>query len=126
MPLVSIIVPCYNEEATIRLLLDAIYSQNFPRSDLEVIISDGLSTDRTRQEVADFIQAHPDLSVYVVDNLKRSIPSGLNRAIDLAQGEYIVRLDAHSVPASDYVARCIADLLEDRGDNVGGVWDIQP
>lgn len=126
MSLVSIIVPCYNEEATIRLLLNAIYSQNFPSSDLEVIISDGLSTDRTRQEVTDFIQAHPDLSVCVVDNPKRSIPSGLNRAIDLAQGEYVVRLDAHSVPAPDYVARCIADLVEGKGDNVGGVWDIQP
>ena len=51
MPLVSIIVPCYNEERTIKLLLDAIYTQTFPRSEVEVIIADGLSTDRTREEI---------------------------------------------------------------------------
>ena len=50
MPIVSIVVPCYNEQATIGLLLDALYQQTYPRSELEVIIADGLSTDGTRQK----------------------------------------------------------------------------
>ena len=45
MPLVSVIVPCYNEQATIRLLLEALYVQSHPRPEMEVIIADGLSTD---------------------------------------------------------------------------------
>ena len=40
---------------------------------------------------------HPSLNVQIVDNPKRNIPTALNRAITAAQGEYIVRLDAHSV-----------------------------
>ena len=45
---VSVIVPCYNEEATISQLLDAIYTQTYPRNEIEVVIADGLSTDDTR------------------------------------------------------------------------------
>lgn len=125
-PLVSIIVPCYNEEGTIRLLLDAIYQQEYPRQQIEVVIADGLSTDRTRQEIAAFQAEHPDLQLEVVENQKRIIPAGLNRAIEEANGEIIVRLDAHSMPYPDYVTRCVADLLQGFGQNVGGVWKIRP
>ena len=126
MTCVSIIVPCYNEQETIRLLLEAIYAQTYPRQDLEVIVADGMSTDRTRQEIAAFQSSHPALPVRVVDNPLRIIPAGLNVAVRAAQGEYIVRLDAHSTPAPDYVTRCIAALQTGAGDNVGGVWEIQP
>jgi glycosyltransferase involved in cell wall biosynthesis len=119
-------VPCYNEQRTIRSLLVSIDRQTHPRQNIEVIIADGLSTDQTRQEIQKFKLENPNLSVRVVDNPKRSIPAGLNRAIDAASGDYIVRLDAHSVPAADYVARSIAALEAGLGDNVGGLWEIQP
>jgi glycosyltransferase involved in cell wall biosynthesis len=107
MPLVSIIVPCYNEEATIRLLLQAIERQTWPKEQMEVILADGMSTDRTRAEVEKFCVESAGLEVRVVDNVKRNIPSGLNRAIEQARGEFIVRLDAHSVPADDFVQNCL-------------------
>lgn len=126
MTCVSVIVPCYNEQATIRLLLEAIYAQTYPRQELEVVIADGMSTDQTCQEIAAFQDSHPDLVIRVVDNPKRIIPAGLNAAIQGARGEYIVRMDAHSEPAKDYVARCLAALEANAGDNVGGVWEIEP
>ena len=126
MPLVSIIVPCYNEQATIRLLLESLLRQTVPARDLEVIIADGLSTDRTREEVAAFQQEHPGLLVRLIDNPRRIIPAALNCALDAAQGRIIIRLDAHSVPAEDYIQRCIEGLDETGAENVGGVWEIRP
>lgn len=126
MPRVSIIVPCYNEQDTIRLLLDAIYQQSFPQAEMEVIIADGMSTDQTRSEIQRFQQASPDLAIILVDNPKRIIPAGLNRALEAAQGEFVIRLDAHSMPSSEYVARCVAGLEAGKGENVGGVWEIRP
>ncbi|HBX70481.1 MAG TPA: glycosyltransferase family 2 protein [Chloroflexi bacterium] len=126
MPQVSIIIPCYNEQATIRLLLDALYAQVFARSEMEVIIADGLSTDGTRAEISAWGIAHPDLIIRIVDNPKRVIPAALNAALRAAEGEIVVRLDAHSMPEHDYVARSVQALREGRGDNVGGVLRIQP
>lgn len=126
MPKVSVIVPCYNEEKTIGLLLEAIFCQSFPRTDIEVVIADGLSTDRTRQVIADFQRSHAEMAILMVDNLRKTIPSALNSSIQASRGEYIVRLDAHSVPALDYVARCVAALDSGIGENVGGVWQIEP
>jgi succinoglycan biosynthesis protein ExoA len=126
MPTVSVIVPCYNEETTIGFLLDAIERQTYPVFELEVIIADGMSKDHTRDEIRQFQVGHPDLVVKIVDNPKRDIPSALNRAIEAAQGVYIVRLDAHSIPAEDYIERCVQALEEGKGVNVGGVWEIRP
>ncbi|MGE5376007.1 MAG: glycosyltransferase family 2 protein [Bacteroidota bacterium] len=125
-PKVSIIVPCYNEQSTIRLLLEALCAQSYPRSDMEVVIADGMSQDGTRDAIAAFQKEFPELEVRVVENTRRNIPSGLNRAIEAALGEYIVRFDGHSKPYPDYVEKCIQALEAGRGDNVGGVWEIQP
>jgi len=100
-PSVSIVIPCYNEQATISKLLEAVYQQTYPRSETEVIIADGLSEDATREVVRDFQDTHPDMDVRIVDNTARSIPSAVNTAIRAAQGETIVRMDAHSRPYPD-------------------------
>ena len=126
MPKVSVIVPCYNEQTTIRLLLEALRGQTFPRAEMEVVIADGMSQDGTRAEIAAFQRDFPDLEVRVVDNTRQTIPSGLNRAIEASRGGIIVRSDAHSKPYPDYVANSVRALEEGRGENVGGVWEILP
>lgn len=123
---VSIIIPCYNERRTIVPLLDALLTQSFPAESMEVVIADGGSNDGTQAAIAEWQQAHPQLQVVVVEDHTHSIPAALNTAIRASQGEIIVRLDAHSKPRQDYVARSVAALEDGLGQNVGGVWDIQP
>jgi glycosyltransferase involved in cell wall biosynthesis len=125
-PRVSVVIPCYNEEKTIRMLLEAIYSQSMPVGSIEVLISDGLSSDRTREEINDFQLAHPDLSIQVLDNYKRTIPAALNQAIQNATGENITRMDAHAIPAQDYIEKSLQALEAGLGENVGGVIDVKP
>ena len=123
---VSIIIPCFNERATITSLLQAIFEQTYPTDDLEVVIADGMSTDGTRQAIRAFSSEHPELTIQLIDNPQRIIPAALNRAIQAARGEVIIRLDAHSMPNQDYVERCLT-ILEDTGAAmVGGVCDIRP
>jgi succinoglycan biosynthesis protein ExoA len=126
MPEVSVIVPCYNEEATICMLLDSLSLQTFAGQNIEIIISDGMSTDRTRAEIRAWQEEHKDVNIRIVDNPNKNIPSGLNRAIQSAQGEFLVRLDAHSIPNEDYIEKSVNALKEGRGDNVGGIWRIVP
>jgi len=124
-PTVSVIVPCYNEERTIELLLEAILAQSFPVEEIEVIIADGLSTDGTREVIREFSLAHPQLNLQIVDNPKKNIPSAINTALDHVQGDVIIRLDAHSIPQEDYIERCIKISKDTGAANVGGVWEIR-
>ena len=124
-PLVSVIIPCRNEEKTIHRVLEALHQQSFPVEDMEVVIADGLSEDNTRSAIQAFQEAHPRLKVRLVDNPKRIIPAGLNTAIKAAQGEIIVRMDAHSLPEPDYVQRSVDAVQSGIAENVGGVWNIQ-
>lgn len=123
---ISIIIPCYNEENTITLLLDALRKQTFPIEKYEVVIADGRSEDGTREKIHAYERLHPEMTIKVVDNDKRIIPAALNLALQAASGEIIIRLDGHSVPAEDYVEKCIRALKATKATNVGGRWDIQP
>ena len=123
---VSVIVPCFNEQETILQLLEAVINQTYPLDETEVIIADGLSTDRTRDMISAFQVNHPNITIRIIENKKRIIPSGLNRAIEVAQGEYIVRMDAHSIPDRNYIKLCINGLEIGLGDNIGGIWKILP
>lgn len=125
-PFVSVIVPCYNEENTIRHLLSAVHGQTYPRARMELVIADGMSTDRTRKLISAFQKEKPDFNVTVVNNTTKTIPAALNQAIRESRGEIIVRLDAHSMPIPEYVERCVADHQAGKGDNIGGVWEIRP
>lgn len=125
-PKVTVIVPCFNEEKTIRMLLDALSRQTYPKQDMEVVVADGMSDDGTVREIDAFLKLNTGMKVRVIENPKRIIPAALNRAIEEARGEFIIRLDAHSVPHPEYIARTVAGLEQRLGDNVGGVWKIVP
>ncbi|KAF0112149.1 MAG: putative glycosyltransferase [Chloroflexi bacterium] len=126
LPDVSIIIPCLNEERTIQTLLESILGQTYPVDNLEVIIADGMSVDQTRQIIARFQRDHPELRIQVCDNPMRKIPTGLNIAIRAAKGVILTRMDAHAIPALDYIERSITALKAGLGDNVGGVIDVKP
>jgi GT2 family glycosyltransferase len=61
-----------------------------------------------------------------VDNPARNIPSALNLGIAAARGQMIVRMDAHSIPTSNYVRRCVEVLSDSEISVVGMPWRIRP
>lgn len=122
---ISIIIPCYNEENTITLLLDALRQQTYPVEKFEIVIADGMSEDGTREKIRVYERDHPEMTIKVVENKKRVIPAALNLALQASNGDVIIRLDGHSVPAKDYVEKCIQTLETTKAANVGGRWEIQ-
>lgn len=116
---VSVIIPCYNEERFIGKALHNLADQ-YDNERYEIIVVDGISSDRTREVIADFMQARPEISVRLVDNPDRSIPKALNLGIVEARGDIILRMDAHAVPSLGYVRRCV-DLVKAGDAAVVGV-----
>ena len=114
----SIVVACRNESKHIGTLIDSILAQDLAGFEWEAIIADGMSEDGTRELLAAVSRTHPHITV--VNNSGRIVSCGLNAAIRAARGEIILRMDAHTEYAPDYVRKCVMTLEKTGADNVGG------
>ena len=113
-------MPIRNEEAFIARSLGAVLAQDYPPERLDVLIADGMSDDRT----AEVIRGLPGSErVRIVPNPERIQAAGLNLVMRQATGEYVVRVDGHTVIAPDYVRRCVEALQATGAANVGGPMD---
>lgn len=115
---VSVVVPCRNEIRHIRAFLDSVFRQELGQIEMEVLVADGMSDDGTRLVLGEFERRFSALKV--LDNPEEIASTGLNRAIREARGEIIIRMDAHTIYAQDYVRSCVDVLNETNADNVGG------
>jgi glycosyltransferase involved in cell wall biosynthesis len=115
---VSVVIPCLNEKEQIEKCLRSILGLESPDDGFEVIVADGMSDDGTRDILSRLASKDPRLRI--VDNHRRIVSCGLNAAIRAARGEIIMRMDAHTEYAADYIRRSLAVLAETRAQNVGG------
>lgn len=121
MNTVSVIVPCRNEAAHIDAFLDSALAQRLPAGwTLQLLVADGGSDDGSAERLA--ARAAADARLVVLGNPERIVSTALNRAIEGATGEIVVRMDVHTVYAEDYVAACIAALERSGATCVGGAW----
>ena len=101
--ILSIIIPTYNEEEYLPILLDSIKKQKF--DDYEIIIADAHSTDRTR-EIAE------EYGCIVVDGGMPGV--GRNRGAEVAKGEYLLFLDSDLKLTDDYLRDVIYEFQMER------------
>src|SRR5690349_8046074 len=119
METVSVVIPCYNEERFIGNALDQLARQ-FDSDRYEIIVVDGLSDDNSRAVVEDFRRRRPEVSVSLVENPARHIPTALNLGVAAAKGSVIARMDAHAAPSEGYIRRCV-EVLQTRDAGVVGM-----
>ncbi len=98
---VSIVVPTYNRNQSIRKCLEALIEQS--HRNVEIIISDDNSTDETAAVVTDFMRS--DSRIKLIRSPINSGPAGArNRAIDKARGNYIFFTDDDVIVPKDWIS----------------------
>jgi glycosyltransferase involved in cell wall biosynthesis len=122
--IVSVIIPMRNEEKYIARCLTSILENDFPLDQLEILVADGRSSDRSREIVAEFAMRFSQ--VRVIDNPRGIVPTGLNLAIQQARGKFIIRMDAHSEYPSGYISACVRELQAGKAEVVGGALTTKP
>ena len=123
--MLSVIVPIYQEEKYISKCIDSMLSQDYPKDDLEIILVDGMSKDRTREIVANYTAKYP--FIRMIDNPKQIAPCAMNRGIKEAKGDVIMRLDAHVYYPKNYFSLLVEKLNELPGaENVGALCNTLP
>ena len=121
---VSVICPVFNEEKFIEVCIMSIIEQDYPQDMMEVLFVDGRSTDKTREIIERYMRQYPFIKL--LDNPERIVPYALNRGLEAAKGEVIMRLDGHCTYPTNYISELVRYLYQLNADNVGGVWNTQP
>ncbi|HEY5535214.1 MAG TPA: glycosyltransferase family 2 protein [Ignavibacteria bacterium] len=106
----SIIVPAFNEEGTITIILSRIKQVLLVNNwEKEIIIVNDNSTDRTEVEIKEFITANPELRIkYLLHEINKGKGAALHTGISHASGEYLVIQDADT----EYDPKEYNDLLK--------------
>ena len=133
VPAVSVILPAYNCEKFIGKAIQSVLQQTFKDFEL-IIINDG-STDNTESIIHTFIDQR---IVYLKNPENKGLIYSLNRAISLAQGKYISRMDADDICLPERlekqkifldqnndiaVVACTIDLINDKEEKTG-IWEL--
>ncbi len=105
-PLVSVLIPAYNAARWIEEALRSAIDQTWSRK--EIIVVDDGSSDNTARAV----RSHQCSFVQLVTQEHQGAAGARNRALSLAQGDYIQWLDADDLLAPDKVARQMEAALE--------------
>jgi biofilm PGA synthesis N-glycosyltransferase PgaC len=119
--LATILIPAHNEEKSIVRCLNSVLKSTV--RNLEIVVIDDASTDRTLEIVYAYIRKHPDFNrsirvVRCIQNVGKA--AALNKALESGlKGEYIMTLDADSVLHPNAIENAVEYFLED--PNVAGV-----
>ncbi len=119
MMTVSLCVVAYNEEQFLPSLLSDLEGQTYPHNLTEIVLIDGMSSDKTRSIMEDFAKkAASFYSIQVLDNPERVQAAGWNVAIKNAKSDVIIRIDAHTHIPCEFTAKNMA--LQKKGEYVTG------
>lgn len=100
MPKVSVVMPVYNGEKYLRDAIDSILNQTY--KDYEFIIINDGSTDKTEDIILSY---HDSRIVYLKNEVNSKIVVTLNKGLDYASGEYIVRMDADDISMPERIEK---------------------
>lgn len=124
LPFVSVIVPCRNEAKYLEKSLGALAVQDYAADRFEIIVVDGMSEDGS-SEIARELLSAAGLNGRVIPNPERVTPAAFNLGLELAQGDVIIIVSAHSELAPDYMRLAVETLEKMGADCVGGPWQTR-
>lgn len=130
---VAVVIPTLNEERFIARCLDSVISQSYPFEDMDVMVVDGGSKDRTKDIVEEYSRKYKNIRF--INNPGRIQSIAFNIGVKNSEAPYIVRLDAHATYNKVYIEKCIKNFSAEAEalgcspelvGNVGGVCSIRP
>ena len=121
-PLISVIIPARDEEASIGRLLDTLTRQSY--RNIEILVMNDQSSDNTEKIVLEKAASDPRIRCYRSDMEHRMHQNGkINALLQLiphARGEYILATDADTYHASDCIAHAYSVMKEHDLDIISG------
>jgi glycosyltransferase involved in cell wall biosynthesis len=115
-------MPVRNEQHHLAKAVESVLAQNYPGT-LEIILAIGPSVDQTQQVATELAKKYSGIKL--IQNPKGLTTVGLNLAIAESSGEVIIRVDAHSELADNYIDRGVQILRETGSVLAGGIMNAK-
>ncbi len=109
-PALSIIIPTLNEEDYVQIILGDVLKSDIAHNKYEIIVADSGSTDATEQKVAEIKKQYPQHIICFTKAPKRGVSIARNTGAALANGKFLVFLDADSRIAPDFLSQNLAEM----------------
>lgn len=115
-PLVSVIIPAYNEEEAIKVSLNSVINLDYPKDKLEIIVVNDGSTDNTKQVVEKIIQKNKDRRIILINQPNQGKGKALNNGLKIAKGQFFACLDADSYVERSTLKKMLAVYEQESED----------
>jgi len=117
-PLVTILVPAYNEQLNITAAMKSVLAINYPN--MEILVLDDGSTDDTAALASHFAGRHPHAQVTVHTAPNAGKANALNRGVELSKGEFLLCMDADAVLAPDVIRQMLPHFQDPEVGAIAG------
>jgi glycosyltransferase involved in cell wall biosynthesis len=108
-PLVSVIVPVYNDSSGIGVTLSSLVAQTYPTRTHEILVVDNGSSDGTRDVIHEFAEEHSQVRLLVEDAIQSSY-AARNRGIREARGDILAFIDADMWVEDSWLCEVVESL----------------
>jgi glycosyltransferase involved in cell wall biosynthesis len=116
-PTISVIMPVYNTEKYVKESVDSILNQTF--NDFELIIIDDCSSDGTVK----VLESYSDSRIKLIQNTENlGLTKNLNKALDIAKGEFIARMDADDISLPTRFEKQVKAFRSNNALGICGTW----
>ncbi len=123
MPIISVVIPCYNVKEFLPECLDSVLNQTF--KDFEIICVEDCSTDGTKDILNDYASKHKNITV-IYNNNNCGLAIARNIGVDRSQGTYIYFLDSDDTISVDCLQVLYNEIVNNDCDIVMGAIKVYP
>ena len=106
-PLVSVIIPCYNQGLYAGEAIESALGQTYKK--IEIVCVDDCSTDNSAEVIREYADRHENVK-FIRQSVNGGVCAARNCAIDACLGEYILPLDADDIIDKEYVGKAVEVL----------------
>lgn len=115
LPMVSIVIPVYNEESVIARRIANIFESKYPKNKLQVVVIDSGSLDKTRSEIRSNFQ---NMVTLITEEERKGKAHAINLGLEICRGEIVILTDGTTLYDRDTIVEIVSSF---RDTSIGGV-----
>jgi len=121
MPVVSVIIPVYNEETVIERRINNIFSSSYPKNKIEIIVVDSGSKDRTRSIIE---EKFPKSVILLREARRKGKAHAINFALNICKGDLVIITDGPTLYNKDTIPQLVHSLENSMVGGASALYNI--